>query len=240
MLLPARQFVTDTYVLLRLVALPIIYNCSIDSHQEIPGMRRLLPSLSVSALLITGVAGLAGCSTSKPSFYHQEDFSETDTYSRSFSASDNAVCEAARRALLGQGYIISKAQTNIVDGTKSFQPEADQHVEIAFHIVCAANGKADHNASLFVSATQDRYALKKTNNSASVGVGVLGSVSMPFGSSDDSLVRVASETIRSGHFYDRFFGAVERYLVPGEDDAVKAGKVELDGPVAQPEKKESK
>lgn len=200
-------------------------------------MHRLLPSLSVSALLI---AGLAGCSTSKPSFYHQEDFSETDTYSRSFGASDNAVCEAARRALLGQGYIISKAQANIVDGTKSFQPEADQHVEIAFHIVCAPNGKADHNASLFVSATQDRYALKKTNNSASLGVGVLGSVSMPFGSSDDSLVRVASETIRSGHFYDRFFGAVERYLAPGEDDAAKAAKTQLDGPVAQPEKKESK
>ena len=207
-------------------------------------MRRSLPSHPVSNMLrltlIAGLAGLAGCSTSKPSFYHQEDFSETDTYTRSFAGSDSGVCEAARRALLGQGYIISKAQANIVDGTKSFQPDAEQHVEIAFHIVCASNGKADHNAALFVSATQDRYALKKTNNSASLGVGILGSVSMPFGSSDDSLVRVASETIRSAHFYDRFFGAVERYMTPGEDDAAKASKTQLDGPVLTPEKKESK
>ncbi|WP_034292016.1 DUF2242 domain-containing protein [Herbaspirillum sp. RV1423] len=203
-------------------------------------MRRLLPLPSASVVLpLVLAAALGGCSTSKPSFYHQEDFSETDTYSRSFADSDANVCEAARRALLGQGYIISKAQANIIDGTKSFQPEADQHVEIAFHIVCVANGKADRNTSIFVSATQDRYALKKTNNSASLGVGVLGSVSMPFGSSDDSLVRVASETIRSPHFYDRFFGAVERYLIPGEDDAAKAGKTQLDGPVTLPQKKES-
>lgn len=211
-------------------------------------MRRSLPSPRSSAVSaaffllppLALVAGLAGCSTSKPSFYHQEDFSETDTYSRSFPASDAAVCEAARRALLGQGYIISKAQANTLDGAKSFQPEADKHVEIAFHIVCAANGKADQTASVFVSATQDRYALKKTNNSASVGVGVLGSVSMPFGSSDDSLVRVASETIRSPNFYDRFFGAVERYLAPIAGDPVNDSKTQLDGPVASPQKKESR
>lgn len=205
-------------------------------------MRRLLPSprLATTLLPLALLAALGGCASSKPSFYHQEDFSETDTYSRSFGGSDAAVCEAARRALLGQGYIISKAQANIVDGTKSFQPEADQHVEIAFHIVCAANGKGDRNASVFVSATQDRYALKKTNNSASLGVGVLGSVSMPFGSSDDSLVRVASETIRSANFYDRFFGAVERYLAPGDVNPEAGGQHQLDGPLPTPEKKESK
>ena len=71
-------------------------------------MRRSLPlPYAFTVLPLVAVALLAGCSTSKPSFYHQEDFSETDTYSRSFGASDAAVCEAARRALLGQGYIIS-------------------------------------------------------------------------------------------------------------------------------------
>jgi hypothetical protein len=207
-------------------------------------MRRLLPSSSTVVLTVVLPLALltllGGCASSKPSFYHQEDFSETDTYSRTFNDSDAAVCEAARRALLGQGYIISKAQANIVDGTKSFQPDADQHLEIAFHIVCAANGKADRSAALFVSATQDRYALKKTNNSASVGVGVLGSLSMPFGSSDDSLVRVASETIRSANFYDRFFGAVERYLAPGQDAGIPADQHQLDGPLPAPEKKEPK
>lgn len=208
-------------------------------------MRRLLhspltaimPSLFSLALLTTV---LGGCASSKPSFYHEEDFSETDTYSRTFKDSDTAVCEAARRALLSQGYIISKATDNIVDGTKSFQPEADQHVEIAFHIVCAANGKSDRNAAVFVSATQDRYALKKTNNSASLGVGILGSVSMPFGTSDDSMVRVASETIRSAIFYDRFFGALERYLMPGAELSDPNDQHQLDGPLPSQVKKDAK
>jgi len=204
-------------------------------------MRRLHPSffIPVSTMLtpLLMLTVLAGCASSKPSFYHQESFSDTDTYSRTVNASDAAACEAARRALLGQGYIINKAQATLVDGTKSFQPDPDQHVEIAFHIVCAANGKAEHSTAVFVSATQDRYSLKKTNNSASLGLSVLGSVSMPFGTSDDSLVRVASETIRAADFYDRFFNAVERYLTPGQDNPVGVSQHELDGPLTTPEKK---
>ena len=42
--------------------------------------------------------------------------------------------------------------------------------------------------------------------------GVLGSVSLPFSSGDDSLVKVASETISSEVFYDRFFALVRNYL----------------------------
>lgn len=168
-------------------------------------------------LLILASAALAGCSTSKPAFYHQEEFGDTTAFSRSFPGSEKAVCEAARRALLGQGYIINKTTENTVDGNKSFQPNSDKHIEISFHVVCASNGNGK-SATMFVSATQDGFALKKSNTSASLGVGVLGSVSMPFGSSDDSLVRVSSETIRSGDFYDRFFGASERYLLVDIDD----------------------
>jgi hypothetical protein len=76
---------------------------------------------------------------------------------------------------------------------------------------------------MFANALQDRYALKKTNNSASLGVGVLGSVSMPIGSSDDSMVKVASETVTSQKFYERFFTLVELFL-PAE--AKKAAHIE--------------
>jgi hypothetical protein len=65
---------------------------------------------------------------------------------------------------------------------------------------------------MFANALQDRYALKKSNTSASLGVGVLGSVSMPIGSSDDSMVKVASETVTAAQFYDRYFALVESYL----------------------------
>jgi hypothetical protein len=75
---------------------------------------------------------------------------------------------------------------------------------------------------VFANALQDRYALKKTNNSASLGVGVLGSVSMPIGSSDDSMVKVASETVSSAKFYERFFALVELFLPP---EAKKAAHI---------------
>lgn len=168
--------------------------------------------------MAAAVLSLSACTTNRPAFYHQEEFSDTSAFSRSFPGSEKAVCEAARRALLGQGYIINKNTENTMDGTKSFQPSSDKHMELAFHVVCASNGNGK-SSTMFVSATQDGFALKKAAASASVGVGVLGSVSMPFTSSDDSLVRVSSETIRSGDFYDRFFGAAERYLiVDGDDD----------------------
>ena len=65
----------------------------------------------------------------------------------------------------------------------------------------------------FVTALQDVYALKKSNNSASLGVGALGSVSLPFSSSNDAMVKVASKTITADAFYDRFFDLVKRFLV---------------------------
>ena len=85
------------------------------------------------------------------------------------------------------------------------------------------DGSGDQRSTVFANALQDRYALKKTNNSASLGVGVLGSVSMPIGSSDDSMVKVASETVTAQKFYERFFTLVEQFLPA---DAKKAAHIE--------------
>ena len=41
----------------------------------------------------------------------------------------------------------------------------------------------------------------------------IGSVSLPFSSSSESLVKVGSETIAKDAFYDSFFDLVNRYLV---------------------------
>jgi hypothetical protein len=192
---------------------------------------------SLRAFVITLLAGaLAACSTTKPTVYQGEEFSETSTFSHDFATSAPATCEAARRTLLSQGYIIKQAKADLVDGHKHFQPESDVHVEIEFHVVCAPNDGQGKSTTLFVSATQDRYALKKTNNSASVGLSVLGSVSMPIGSTSDSLVKVASETIPAGQFYDRFFGLIEHYL--GLDSGLPA--VDFDDKPALPTKSSAK
>ena len=175
---------------------------------------------AVCALVSASVLGLmAGCAAPAKIFPSQEKFGSANTYSRLFDASAAQTCEAARRALLSQGYIINTASSELVEGRKNFQPDAEAHLRMEIRVVCATDGlaladAADGKVSLaFVTALQDQYALKKSNNSASLGVGAFGSVSLPFSSSSDSMVRVGSETITSDAFYDRFFELVRRYLL---------------------------
>ena len=163
-------------------------------------------------LLALVMAGVAGCSSKKTAIYEHENFAQSGTFSRNYPVSDTASCEAARRALLSQGYIITSSDPKLISGHKSFQQTGDTHMEISFSVVCAEDGSAGHHATMFANALQDRYALKKINNSASLGVGVLGSVSMPIGSTDDSMVKVASETVSAPKFYERYFALVDVFL----------------------------
>jgi hypothetical protein len=194
-------------------ALPVfvgILLCRITSFWNV-FMRKVFSS-SLLLLTVLSIAALSACSTTKRIDDQNETFSSTNTYSHSFAGSGPATCEAARRALLSQGYVINEAQASLIKGRKNFQPESDIHVQIEFHVVCAPDGKGSNSTTAFANAVRDRYSLKKSSNSASLGVGVIGSLSLPFGSSDESLVKVASETIPTGQFYDRFFELVESYL----------------------------
>ncbi|HYP81840.1 DUF2242 domain-containing protein [Variovorax sp.] len=167
---------------------------------------------------------LAGCGTSKEeriANYAPETFNSTDAHSRDFPASEAQVCEAARRALLSQGYQLKDATSQQVRGVKGFQPENEVHMEVQMQVVCAADAKAGgekRRSTAFVSAVQDRFALKKSPNSASVGVGVLGSVSLPYSASDDSMVKVASATVSDDQFYERFYALIDRYLTTDGPD----------------------
>lgn len=173
-----------------------------------------LSTPAVAMAMAAALLLLGGCNT-RPAplrVYQNEGFESSETYSRLFDAPVDLTCEAARRALLSQGYVLSTVKPDVIDGTKSFQPEGDVHVQIEFHVVCAPEGAGGRIATAYVSALQDRYALKKSPNSASLGLAAIGSVSIPLTASDDSLVKVASETIPAGPFYDRFFALMQRYL----------------------------
>ena len=180
------------------------------------------------------LAGAAGCTTKKAAVYEHENFDDSGTFSRSFPISESGSCEAARRALLSQGYIITSSDKGQVNGNKSFQQTGDSHLQISFNVVCANDMSGDQRSTMFANALQDRYALKKSNTSASLGVGVLGSVSMPIGSSDDSMVKVASETVTAAQFYDRYFALVESYLP--KPKKVSKAKVEPEAPAPKVEK----
>jgi len=181
-------------------------------------------SLRTPVLILSLLSALvlAGCgSTSRRVSYEPEDFDSTTTHTRNYPATEARTCEAARRALLSQGYMVTAANADLVTGRKSFQPAAEVHVEVEFRVVCAREGGKSGKQSTvaFATALQDRYGIKKVNNSASVGVGAFGSLSLPFAGSDDAMVKVASETLTDERFYDRFFTLMDRFLDGGGADA---------------------
>jgi hypothetical protein len=176
-------------------------------------MRLPLPHSAAAAVLLSCLVAGCGLTPSRKVSYETEEFDSTTTHTRSYAATEAQTCEAARRALLSQGYLIITGNQELVTGRKSFQPETEVHVEVEFRVVCARQGNAKSRSTIaFASALQDRYGVKKVNNSASVGVGAIGSLSLPFSSSDDAMVKVASETLTDDRFYDRFFALMERYL----------------------------
>ncbi|TDY24550.1 uncharacterized protein DUF2242 [Paraburkholderia sp. BL6665CI2N2] len=174
----------------------------------------MLTSLSrITAAACFGMLTLAACSSTPQPKFQQELFETgASPYARNFNSSTTDSCEAARRALLSQGYLTTTTRNDTVDGTKNFQPTGDTHVVVEFHVVCTPGEEASDTSIVYVNAVQNGFALKKSDTSASVGLSVLGSLSLPIRSNSDAMVKISSETIPSGKFYDRFFGLVDHYL----------------------------
>jgi hypothetical protein len=165
------------------------------------------------AAALAGLLTLAACSSAPQQKFQQELFETgASPYARNFNSSATDTCEAARRALLSQGYLTTMTRNDTVDGTKNFQPTGDSHVVVEFHVVCTPGEEASDTSIVYVNAVQNGFALKKSDTSASVGLSVLGSLSLPIRSNSDAMVKISSETIPSGKFYDRFFGLVDHYL----------------------------
>ncbi|TQD45291.1 DUF2242 domain-containing protein [Marilutibacter aestuarii] len=165
------------------------------------------------ALAVLGLAAtLAACGFNRKSEPPPlgETFGADDTYSRTYAVPPATACEATRRALLGQGYVIGKNDGDTLQATKSFQPESDIHTQLKVRATCLA--QPGGGAIVFVNAVQDRYVLNTSVKSASVGVSMIGSVSLPIGTSGGDLVRVATNTVQNQDFYRRFFERVAAFI----------------------------
>ena len=167
---------------------------------------------ALTVATVTLAAALGACSSPKPKFQEDQLLSTAPSqFSRSFNYASTDACESSRRALLSQGYMTTMTRNDTVDATKNFQPTMDQHIVVEVHVVCTP-GDASNTSMVYVNAVQNGYALKKSDTSASVGLSILGSVSLPIRSNSDEMVKISSETIQSGPFYSRFFDLVGRYL----------------------------
>jgi hypothetical protein len=197
------------------------------------------PALNLkTATLMTVSFGLClnlmACGTTKKSSLHKEEFGNADMFTYSVPGTAHDGCEAARRALLSQGYIINEANNTGIKGRRKFQADDETHIEIEFTIVCTPNSKGSNSSTVFANAVRDRYALKKSSTSASLGVGGIGSISLPFGESNDSMVKVASETISDAKLYTRFFDLLDRYLDNVKSAPEAQEEVEVNGTTKTP------
>jgi len=187
-----------------------------SAHRSRPPRAAHVLAPIVAVASIASIAA-AGCTTFVPGrgatpVYEREAFASRDAFSREFVATPADTCNAARRALLSQGYVVDAGRDEQMSARKRFQPEPDTHVLIEFNVVCSPVARGQPATVAFASAVQDRYTVRKTSTSASVGVGPFGSLSVPLPSGADSMVKVGSETIPPGRFYDRFFDLVEQFL----------------------------
>lgn len=179
-----------------------------------PRTRQSCRALAIAltmAMALAACGGKGGRSEAPPL---GEVFGAEDTYSRSYPVAPEVACEATRRALLGQGYILKPSATDALEASKHFQPESDIHTQLNVRATCVP--QVGGSAIVFINAVQERYALKGQSSSASVGVSMIGSVSVPvpIGGGNANLVRVGSNTVQNQQFYTRLFDRVGFYL-PG-------------------------
>lgn len=152
----------------------------------------------VACLLSTAVLTACG----GPSVYEDETFDSVSPYQARFAADATTTCEAARRTLLSQGYTIVSALPDAIRATKNFQPDEDVHFQIEFNVNCAETGS---ETIAYANAVQTQYELKQSASSAGFSVSGVGSLSLPWSSRNDSLVKVGGETVSDPKFYERFF-----------------------------------
>ena len=178
-------------------------------------MNTTLPAWIRAAAAVLLAATLGACSgmrQQQPMPNYQPEAFDGKAYVRQFDFDTARTCEAARRALLSQGYLIGEVQDGRVLGRKHFQPSPEHHVQREFSVVCAAALGSNEATTAFVSALKDQYVVRKSRDSASVRLGAIASWSLPVEGSMESMGKVASETITDPTLYERFFQLVQGFL----------------------------
>jgi hypothetical protein len=138
----------------------------------------------------------------------KEDFQADLRHRRDFSATAAPVCEAARRVLLGDGYIVEKSVDHDLIGKKEFPIEEDRHAILRLYITC---GQRASGSTLFVTATEEHFDVKASSESTSIGV-PLTPLSISSTREIDHQVKTRGETVTNRNFYERFYQAVQKEL----------------------------
>ncbi|MEW6692664.1 MAG: DUF2242 domain-containing protein [Pseudomonadota bacterium] len=182
-------------------------------------------TLSIGLLLALSLA-LSACGSLGSRSASKEPPPSDSPFQKQFAVDAQAACAAANRALLGDGYITDQVSVDKIKGRKAYRSDGDRSTVIEMTVVCLPD--TGGGSTLYANGLRSNYELKKSATPASIGVSVIGSVSLPIGQSADSMVKTTDETITEREFYRKFFASVESILHAMEGGAAK------DKPIAPP------
>jgi hypothetical protein len=167
-------------------------------------MKRSLLSLLLTTPLLCTCGGAGN-------YAETEAFASDARYRRDFPVAAPSLCDAARRVLLGDGYIVTRTDKQGLVGGKEFQIDENRQALLNLYVNCEP--RAD-GATLFVTATEDHYDVKATRQSNSIGFPILAPLYFGTVLESDNQVKTRGETVTRSAFYEHFYRAVQRELPP--------------------------
>ncbi|MFA6970543.1 MAG: DUF2242 domain-containing protein [Gallionella sp.] len=151
---------------------------------------------------------LAACSGPR-TYAEREEFHTDSRHSKNFAATAEPVCEAARRVLLRDGYIVEDNAEQNLSGAKEFQIEENRHAILRVYATC---GQRAGGSTLFVTATEEHFDVKTSRQSTSIGLPLISPISISNKSEADNQVKILGETVTDRDFYERFYRGVQQEL----------------------------
>lgn len=142
-----------------------------------------------------------------------------NTYHKQVQEDAQTACAAATRALLGDGYLTEPSSGETVKGRKAWRSDGERNTIIEMTVICLPDPSG--GSTLYANGLRSTYELKKSATPASIGVSVIGSVSLPIGQNVESMVKTGDETITDRQFYGKFFMAVEGILGAARQEKAK-------------------
>ncbi len=158
-------------------------------------------------LLLMLVLSLSACGGTR-TIAGKEDFQLDPRHRRDFSAMAAPVCDAARRVLQGDGYIVKKSADHDLVGHKEFPIEDDRRAILRLYVTCSQSAAG---STLFATATEEHLDFMADSESTSIGV-PLTPLSISSEREISKEVKIRGETVTDRNFYERFYQAVQKEL----------------------------
>lgn len=151
---------------------------------------------------------LVACSGPR-TYAEKEAFRADPRHNKNYALAAQPVCDAARRVLLRDGYIIEDTTLQDLVGVKEFQIEEGRHAILRIYATCDQRTKG---STLFVTATEEHFDVKTSRKSTSIGLPIITPLSISTRSEVDNQVKTLGETVTDKDFYEHFYRAVQQEL----------------------------